>query len=175
MKTALVVALCAGFAGHANASCADDRVTVIGDWGRANFAVVVVDDPAERSQGLMNVPEMATMSGMFFVYLNVQRVTFWMRNTLIPLDMIFARADGTVQTVHPKTLIGLDMIFVGPDGAILSIHENAVPLDETVINGGDGVQYVLEVNAGMVARLGINIGDSLQHPAFGEGAIVPCD
>ena len=153
MKTALVVALCAGFAGHANASCADGRVTVIGDWGRANFAVAVADDPAERSQGLMNVPEMATMSGMFFVYLNVQRVTFWMRNTLI----------------------GLDMIFAGPDGAILSIHENAVPLDETVINGGDGVQYVLEVNAGMVARLGINIGDSLQHPAFGAGAIVPCN
>jgi hypothetical protein len=74
-----------------------------------------------------------------------------------------------------NTLIGLDMIFVGPDGAILSIHENAVPLDETVINGGDGVQYVLGVNAGMVARLGINIGDSLQHPAFGAGAIVPCN
>ena len=153
MKTALVVAVCAGFAGSANASCADDRVTVIGDWGRANFAVAVADDPAERSQGLMNVPEMATMSGMFFVYPNAQRATFWMRNTLI----------------------GLDMIFVGPDGAILSIHENAVPLGETVINGGDGVQYVLEVNAGMVARLGINIGDSLQHPAFGAGAIVPCN
>ena len=153
MKTALVVALFAGFAGHANASCADDRVTVTGDWGRANFAVAVAHDAAERSQGLMNVPEMATMSGMLFVYPNAQRATFWMRNTLI----------------------GLDMIFVGPDGAILSIHENAVPLDETVINGGDGVKYVLEVNAGMVARLGINIGDSLQHPAFGAGAIVPCD
>ena len=153
MKTALVVALFAGFAGHANASCADDRVTVTGDWGRANFAVAVADDAAERSQGLMNVPEMATMSGMLFVYPHAQRATFWMRNTLI----------------------GLDMIFAGPDGAILSIHENAVPLDETVINGGDGVKYVLEVNAGMVARLGINIGDSLQHPAFGVGAIVPCD
>jgi len=153
MKTTLVVALCAGFAGHANASCADDRVTVTGDWGRANFAVSVADDASERSQGLMNVSEMATMSGMLFVYPNAQRATFWMRNTLI----------------------GLDMIFAGPDGAILSIHENAVPLDETVIDGGGGVQYVLEVNAGMVARLGINIGDSLQHPAFGVGAIVPCD
>jgi uncharacterized membrane protein (UPF0127 family) len=153
MKTALVVALCAGFAGHANASCADDRVTVTGDWGRANFAVTVADDAAERSQGLMNVPEMATMSGMLFAYPRAQRATFWMR----------------------KTLIGLDMIFAGPDGRILSIHENAVPLDETVINGGGGVQYVLEVNAGMVARLGVKIGDILQHPAFGADAIAPCD
>ena len=47
MKTALVVALCAGFAGHANASCADDRVTVTGDWGRANFAVSVADHASE--------------------------------------------------------------------------------------------------------------------------------
>ncbi|MCO4846494.1 MAG: DUF192 domain-containing protein [Yoonia sp.] len=153
MKISLVVALCAGFAGHANASCADDRVTVTGDWGHANFAVTVADDNAERSQGLMNLPEMATMSGMLFVYPRPQQATFWMRNTLI----------------------GLDMIFAGPDGTILSIHENAIPLDETVINSGGGVQYVLEVNAGMVARLGVKTGDILQHPAIGADAIAPCD
>ncbi|MFT4706469.1 MAG: uncharacterized membrane protein (UPF0127 family) [Yoonia sp.] len=153
MKTALVVALCIGFAGHANASCADDRVTVTGAWGHANFAVTVADDDAERSQGLMNVTDMAMMSGMLFVYPRPQRATFWMRNTLI----------------------GLDMIFAAPDGTVLSLHENAVPLDETVIDGGDGVQFVLELNSGMVARLGIKAGDILQHPAFGADAIAPCD
>jgi uncharacterized membrane protein (UPF0127 family) len=153
MKTAFVVALCLGFAGHANAACSDDRVTVIGDFGRANFKVTVADEADERSQGLMNVPEMATMAGMLFVYPAPQHATFWMRNTLI----------------------GLDMIFASPDGTILNIHENAIPLDETVIDGGQGVATVLEVNAGMVGRLGIKAGDFLQHPSLGAGAIAPCE
>lgn len=125
----------------------------MGDFGRATFRVDVADDNAERSQGLMHVSEMATMSGMLFIYDRPQRATFWMRNTLI----------------------GLDMLFAGPDGTILSLHENAVPLDETVIDGGQGIQYVLEINAGMAARLGIKTGDILQHPAFGDQAIASCE
>jgi len=137
----------------ASALCADDRVTVLGGFGRANFTVDVADDNAERAQGLMNVAQMPTMSGMLFIYERPQRATFWMRNTLI----------------------GLDMIFAAPDGKILTIHENAIPLDETVIDGGQGIQFVLEVNAGMSSRLGIKEGDILQHPAFGPDAIVPCE
>jgi len=137
----------------AGAECRDDRATIQGDFGEAHFSVQVADDAAERAQGLMNVAEMATLQGMLFVYDSPQPVSFWMRNTLIPLDMIFA----------------------GPDGTVTAIHENAVPLDETPIPGGDAVQFVLEVNGGLTDRLGIEAGDVLQHPAIGEGAALPCE
>jgi uncharacterized protein len=134
------------------AACSPDRVTVRGDWGQANFAVAVADDPQERSRGLMFVEEMPMLAGMLFVYDTPQRASFWMRNTLIPLDMIFA----------------------GPDGTILTVHENAIPLDETAIDGGPGVLFVLEINGGMASRLGIAPGDVLQHPAITENPAAPC-
>ena len=145
--TALVLA-----AGTAQATCAPDRVTVIGDWGQAAFKVTVADEPAERSRGLMFVEEMPTMSGMLFIYEAPQPASFWMMNTLIPLDMLFADATGRIVTVH----------------------ENAVPQDRTPIFGGDSIQYVLEINGGMSARLGIAPGDVLQYPAIGAEAAAPC-
>lgn len=134
------------------AQCADDKVTVTGDWGQANFTVEVADDFQERARGLMFVEQMPMLSGMLFVYERPQAVSFWMKNTLIPLDMI----------------------FTAPDGEILSIHENAVPGDTTPIPGGDGIQMVLEINGGLVTRLGIEVGDVMQHPSFGADAILPC-
>lgn len=128
--------------------CRADRVIVAGDWGRAAFTVTVADDSALRAQGLMHVDSMPQMAGMLFIYDQPQTVAFWMRNTLIPLDMLFA----------------------DPDGLILHVHENAVPLDETPIPGGDGVQFVLEINGGMAARLGISAGDVMSHPDIGS----PC-
>ena len=136
------------------AECRDDRVTIKGDFGEAHISVQVADDEGERAQGLMNVPQMGTLQGMLFVYDEPQpRIAFWMHNTLIPLDMIFAGADGT----------------------ITSIHENAKPLDDTPIPGGEAVQFVLEVNGGLTGRLGIAPGDVLQHPAIEEGAALPCE
>jgi uncharacterized membrane protein (UPF0127 family) len=135
------------------AECSPDRVTVSGDWGQAHFHVSVADDNAERAQGLMFVEQMPVMTGMLFVYDHPQSVSFWMRNTLIPLDML----------------------FVASDGEILTIHENAIPLDRTPIPGGDDVQMVLEINGGLSARLGIVPGNVLQHPSFGTQAILPCD
>lgn len=136
----------------AQAGCPIDKVTIEGDFGRAIFSIDLADEPSERAQGLMNVPDMATMSGMLFVYEAPQRATFWMRNTLIPLDML----------------------FVGADGRIRTIHENAVPMDETTIDGGDGVLAVVEINGGLTERLGIAVGDTVQHPAFGANAAAPC-
>ncbi|WP_404807373.1 DUF192 domain-containing protein [Loktanella gaetbuli] len=135
------------------ASCDPAVVTVLGDFGRARFAVDVADDDAERAQGLMNVAEMGTMEGMIFVYDAPQPASFWMRNTLIPLDMIFAAEDGTISHIHPQ----------------------AVPLDETPIFGGDNIKYVLEINGGLAQRLGIDAGDVLQHPAIGPDPVAPCD
>jgi len=134
-------------------ACSETRVDLRGDWGQARFTVEVADDPAERSQGLMNRESMARSTGMLFVYDHPQRVAFWMRNTLIPLDMIFLDDTGTVQRVH----------------------ENAIPLDETAIPGGDNIQYVLEINAGLSALFGIDEGSVLRHPAIGENAVWGCE
>ena len=132
--------------------CDEAVVAVNGDFGQARFKVEVADDPTERNKGLMFVEDMPLMSGMLFVYEAPQHASFWMRNTLIPLDMLFVDAAGEV----------------------LRIHENAVPLDETPVDGGDGVSAVLEINGGLAARLGIAIGDLLQHPSFVAGAALPC-
>lgn len=134
------------------AVCVDDKITVVGDWGQASFAIDVADDPQERAQGLMFVESMPTLSGMLFIYERPQSVSFWMKNTLIPLDML----------------------FMSPQGEILALHENAIPGDLTAIPGGDGVQVVLEINGGLSSRLGIKVGDAMQHPTFGEDAILPC-
>ena len=141
----------AASASHAN--CRDDRVTIMGDFGRVNFTVDVADDADERARGLMFVEQMPTLSGMLFVYDSPQSVSFWMRNTLIPLDMIFVGADGRIRKIHPQ----------------------AIPMDETPIHGGAEIQFVLEVNGGVSARLGVSEGDVLQHPALGAEAILPCD
>lgn len=148
----LSIVTCLSTAAAVYASCVDTQVDLRGDWGQARFSVEVADDPAERSQGLMDRERMARSAGMLFVYDSPQRVAFWMRNTLIPLDMIFIDATGTVAR----------------------IHENAVPLDETAIPGGDAIQYVLEINAGLSSRLGIDAGTVLRHPAFGENAVWGC-
>jgi uncharacterized membrane protein (UPF0127 family) len=73
-----------------------------------------------------------------------------------------------------NTLIPLDMIFADATGTVTRIHENAVPLDRTPIPGGEDVQFVLEVNGGMAGRLGLAVGDRLRHPAIGPDAAEPC-
>lgn len=152
VKPLAFAALVCVLAAPASAACSDDKVTVVGDWGQANFSVDVADDPQERAQGLMFVEDMPTLAGMLFIYERPQAVSFWMKNTLIPLDML----------------------FVSPRGEVLALHENAIPGDLTPIPGGDGVQMVLEINGGMAARLGVEVGDVLQHPSFGDTGILPC-
>nr|WP_233495477.1 DUF192 domain-containing protein [Rhodosalinus halophilus] len=134
------------------AACSADAVWLRGDWGEARFRVAVADTPDERAQGLMFVEEMGRFEGMLFVYERPQRVSFWMKNTLIPLDMIFADARGVVRRVH----------------------ENAQPGDLTPIPGGDAIRFVLEVNGGMARTMGIGPGTELRHPSLGAGAAWPC-
>jgi uncharacterized membrane protein (UPF0127 family) len=142
------------WAGGALADCAVDRVDLRGDWGQARFTVEVADDPAERSQGLMFRESLPRSQGMLFLYERPQRAVFWMKNTLIPLDMIFLDATGTV--TH--------------------IHENAVPLDETGIDGGAGVTAVLEINGGLARQFGLAVGSELRHPGLDQAtAAWGCD
>ncbi|EKE44175.1 putative lipoprotein [Oceaniovalibus guishaninsula JLT2003] len=151
IRLAFLLAL---WSGCAQAACQPGRVELRGDWGQAAFAVEIADDPAERAQGLMNRPSMPRGAGMLFIYEQPQRASFWMRNTLIPLDMI----------------------FVGADGIVRRIHENAVPLDETPIPGGDGVLAVLEINGGLAGQLGISEGSQLRHPGLPQDlAVWPCE
>jgi len=125
--------------------CQDDTVSLRGDGGQARFNVEIADDPDEQAQGLMHREELAASAGMLFVYPAPQTAQYWMRNTLIPLDMLFVDAQGIVQ----------------------HIHHQAIPLDETPIFGGDQVLAVLEINGGMAKKLGITEGSALRHPAFG--------
>lgn len=150
---ALVVACLPGGA-RAEAACAPDRLDMRWQDGRESFAVELADDPAERARGLMFREILPPSQGMLFVYDNPGRPSFWMKNTLIPLDMIFADATGTVTRVH----------------------ENAVPGDLTPIDGGPGVMFVLEINGGLARRLGIAPGAVLRHPSVPAAmAAWPCN
>lgn len=141
------------WSGAAHAQCRADRVELRGDFGEAQFRVEVADDDAERAQGLMHRESMPMGQGMLFVYEEPRNASFWMRNTLIPLDIIFMDETGTVTRVH----------------------ENAVPLDETPIPGGPGILTVLEINGGLSDRIGIEAGTELRHPAVPQDAAAwPC-
>lgn len=152
----VIASLAAVLAGAslAAAACAPGAVELRGDWGMARFSVEVADDPQERAVGLMNRPAMPAGHGMLFLYEAPEHVYFWMRNTLIPLDMI----------------------FIGPDGVVRRVHRMAVPLDETAIDGGDGVLAVLEINGGLARDLGIVAGSELRHPKLDQAvAAWPCE
>ncbi|RXV60405.1 hypothetical protein C6W92_13740 [Roseovarius sp. A46] len=148
-----IVLVLAGGAAMAG-TCREGTAQLRGPGGEAVFRVETADTEAERAQGLMNRESLAASAGMLFVYPRPQQVGFWMKNTLIPLDMIFMDASGTVRRVH---------------------HE-AQPHDTRPIMGGNGIQTVLEVNGGMARRIGIAPGWEMRHPAVDqEAAAWPCD
>ena len=90
--------------------------------------------------------QLAENAGMLFDYKRPTMATMWMRNTLIPLDML----------------------FVDAQGRIVNIHERAVPQSDDVIAAPAPVRAVIELNGGTAARLGIVPGDKVQHPIFGN-------
>ena len=149
----MALAVSCASAGVARAECRDDSVWIKGDFGEARFSVEIADDPEEREIGLMNRPSMPISAGMLFVYDKPSTLAFWMRNTLIELDML----------------------FVDETGVIRNIHARAIPLDETTIFGGEDLTHVLEINGGLAERMGIEVGDQLRHPSFSQdSAIWPC-
>jgi len=147
----LLCLLC--LAGQGQARCAPDRVNLKWEGGTVSFATEVRDTADERAQGLMHRESMPRFSSMLFVYDAPGPASFWMRNTLIPLDMLFFDQTGTLVKLHP----------------------DAIPLDETAIFGGNNIKFVLEVNAGLGAQLRIGAGAQLQHPSIGDTvASWPC-
>lgn len=122
------------------------ELTIDSGRGRLRFAVELVATPEARARGLMFRERLAPLTGMLFDFVEEQHVAFWMRNTLIPLDMV----------------------FIGADGVVRRIHERAVPHDETAIPSGVPIRAVLEIAGGEAARLGIRPGDRVHHPIFGD-------
>lgn len=126
------------------ADAADDAVAVLeAASGAHRFAVEIADTPDERAQGLMFRETMAADAGMLFDYgFDQNGVAFWMKNTPLPLDMIFIRSDGT----------------------ITQIAANTTPFSLEPVPSVLPVRFVLEVNAGTAKRLGLKPGDRLRHP-----------
>lgn len=136
------------------AGCEPDKLMLRGPWGQAQFFVEIANDPDSRAQGLMYRETLARTAGMLFVYDTPAQLGFWMRNTLIPLDLL----------------------FVDERGRIIHIHHNAQPLDETVIYSNGLATAVLEINGGMAAQFGIGPGSDLQHESFDQTvAHWPCE
>ena len=120
---------------------------VIAAGGRdIKFEVELALDDSHRSHGLMFRKKLGPYEGMLFDFLQEMPVSFWMKNTLIPLDMLFIAADGTIK----------------------HIHANAVPLTTDAIPSEFSVRAVLEINGGSAALLGIKPGDKVKHAIFGN-------
>lgn len=108
------------------------------------FRVEIADDEAERQHGLMNRPKMDRDRGMLFEFPSEQIRSFWMKNTYIPLDII----------------------YIARDGRIVSIAANTTPFSEAPIPSEGPANGVLEINGGLAAELGIRPGDTVRHPFF---------
>jgi uncharacterized membrane protein (UPF0127 family) len=110
--------------------------------GTHPFTVEVARTPDEQAQGLMFRGALAADEGMIFPFPRPRVASFWMRNTLIPLDMIFIRADGTIARIAAET----------------------VPHSEESVSSGEPVTAVLEIRGGRAAELGIGEGDRVSWP-----------
>ncbi len=131
------------------AACADDgRLLIQSKNGEHAFSVEVVDTPEGRAKGLMFRTELGPDAGMLFDFKENREVSFWMRNTLIPLDMI----------------------FITQEGLIANIHVNAIPQDPTGIPSDGPVMYVLEIPGGRSVELGLAPGDRVVHDRIKGGA-----
>jgi uncharacterized membrane protein (UPF0127 family) len=116
-------------------------LTIHSTSGDYRFIVEIAASPAEQEQGLMFRRSLAPDRGMIFPYDPPQEVGFWMKNTLIPLDMVFIRADGTIARIAHATPLSLD-----------------------TVPSGEPVAAVLEIAGGRAAELAIHAGDRVEWP-----------
>ena len=121
-----------------------NTVEIASKGGVHVFTVEIADTEAAREKGLMYRKSLPPGQGMLFDFHSDQPVRFWMKNTYIPLDMIFIRSDGR----------------------ILNIAENTTPMSENEVPSAGPVQAVLEVRGGTARELGIAPGDRVANPIF---------
>jgi uncharacterized protein len=110
------------------------------DGSTVRVALEVMNTPAARERGMMYRPALAEDHGMLFVFPEEVEHPFWMKNTLVPLDML----------------------FIAGDGRIVGIHADAVPISTASLSVGQPSTYVLEVNGGWAARHGVRAGDRIE-------------
>jgi uncharacterized membrane protein (UPF0127 family) len=114
------------------------------DGNTIPFEIEVATTPAQQEHGLMFRTALGEHAGMLFIFPVDQDVSMWMKNTLIPLDMLFVTSDGTITHIAP----------------------DAVPQSEAIISSGGPVRDVVEIKGGAAARLGIHEGDKITSPAL---------
>lgn len=119
-----------------------DTATLVTASGSHAIEVEVAATPKDREIGLMNRESLADDTGMLFDFRESRPVSMWMKNTLIPLDML----------------------FIDKTGTIVRIARNAKPHSLETIPSGKPVRYVLEINGGAAAGYGAKAGDRLEHP-----------
>jgi uncharacterized membrane protein (UPF0127 family) len=143
---ALLALLASGAAARADQVAAFNKSAITIDTvaGPRHFAIELARTPEQQELGLMFRPSLAPDAGMLFDFGETKPASFWMKNTLIPLDMLFITADGRVA----------------------DIREHAEPLSEAVIASHVPVRAVLEIKGDTVAQLGIRVGDVVHHPIF---------
>lgn len=124
------------------------ELTILSASGPHRFKVELAETPAQMTQGLMFRTSLPPDAGMLFDYKEPTAATMWMRNTLIPLDML----------------------FVDAQGRIVNIHQRAVPESLDLIAAAAPVRAVIELNGGTASRLGIRPGDQVVHPIFGNAS-----
>ncbi len=148
-RTVVAIAALAGLVPSlaAGARTASPNLEVDTASGRHGFTVELARSDAEREHGLMDRRAMADTAGMLFDFGRDQMLLFWMKDTYIPLDMV----------------------FIDHGGRVVSIKRDAKPLDETLISSQAPAAGVLEVNAGIADKIGLKVGDEVRNPIFRNG------
>ena len=123
-----------------------DTVIIDAARGPVRFAAEIAADQESQEKGLMYRTRLAPDAGMLFDFHSPEPQTFWMKNTVLPLDMIFIRGDGIISSIAP----------------------NAVPYSETPIPSTEPVRAVLEINGGRAAALEIEPGQRVHSAIFGN-------
>jgi len=148
LRATLLLAASATVARAQLAQFPSAQLTIVAANGPHPFTVELATTPAQLEQGLMFRRSLAPDAGMLFDFQAPTMATMWMKNTLIPLDMLFVDAGGHV----------------------VNIAERAVPESLATIAAAAPVRAVIELNGGTASRLGIRPGDRVVFPIFGGGS-----
>jgi uncharacterized membrane protein (UPF0127 family) len=126
----------------------EERLELITSSGVHALDVEIAATPEKQALGLMYRTSLADTKGMLFPHRQPAELSMWMRNTYIPLDMVFIRADGTVHRIEART----------------------EPFSERIISSEGPVSAVLEIAGGAAERMGLKPGDKVRHTLFGSVA-----
>jgi uncharacterized membrane protein (UPF0127 family) len=121
-----------------------ERLTLVTSSGERTIEAEIAETPEEKMRGLMFRTSLAEDKGMLFPYGDPQEITMWMKNTFIPLDMVFIRGDGTIHRIEART----------------------EPFSERLIGSQGKVTAVLELAGGAAERMGLKAGDKVRHSIF---------